>query len=92
MCTVAGVARIAQSVREGAARYKLPNTVICAALAKISIDACPLGATALCGGIFVQGRNDKPAKIKREGVISVFDFLQMFPEEDSTREYIERVR
>ena len=33
-----------------------------------------------------------PAKIEREGVISVFDFFQMFPDEDSAREYIEKIR
>lgn len=84
--------RIAQSVREGPARHKLPNKNICAALAKISIDACSLGATASCGGFFVQGTNDLPAKIEREGVITVLDFFQMFPDEDSAREYIERIR
>lgn len=92
MCTVAGVARIAQSVREGPARHKLPNTIICAALAIISIDACSLGATALCVGIFVQGTNDKPAKTEREGVNTVLDFLQMLTDEISARDYIERIR
>ena len=33
-----------------------------------------------------------PAKIEREGVISVFDFFQMFPDEDSVRAHIERIR
>ena len=33
-----------------------------------------------------------PAKIDREGVITVLDFLQMFPDEDSALEYIERIR
>ena len=33
-----------------------------------------------------------PAKIEKEGVISVFDFFQMFPDEDSAREYIEKIR
>ncbi len=33
-----------------------------------------------------------PAKIEREGVISVLDIFQMFPDEDSAREYIERIR
>ena len=33
-----------------------------------------------------------PAKIEKEGVISVFDFFQMFPDEDSARDYIEKIR
>ena len=33
-----------------------------------------------------------PARIEKEGVISVFDFFQMFPDEDSAREYIEKIR
>ena len=33
-----------------------------------------------------------PAKIEKEGVISVFDFFQMFPDADSAQEYIEMVR
>ena len=33
-----------------------------------------------------------PAKIEREGVTTVFDFFQMFPDENSTRDYIERIR
>ncbi len=33
-----------------------------------------------------------PAKIENEGVISVFDFFQMFPDADSAQEYIEMIR
>ena len=33
-----------------------------------------------------------PAKIEKEGVISVFDFFQMFPDADSAQKYIEMVR
>lgn len=33
-----------------------------------------------------------PAKIQKEGVISVFDFFQMFPDQDSAQEYIEMIR
>ena len=33
-----------------------------------------------------------PARIEKEDVISVFDFFQMFPDEDSAREYIEKIR
>ena len=33
-----------------------------------------------------------PARIEKEGVISVFDFFQMFPDADSAREYIEMIR
>lgn len=33
-----------------------------------------------------------PAKTEREGVNTVLDFFQMFPDEDSTRDYIERIR
>ena len=33
-----------------------------------------------------------PAKIEREGVISVLDISQMFLDEDSAREYFERIR
>ncbi len=33
-----------------------------------------------------------PAAIKREGVISVFDFFQLFPDEDEAVKYLERLR
>ncbi len=33
-----------------------------------------------------------PAKTEREGVITVLDFLQRFPDEDSARAYIEMIR
>ena len=33
-----------------------------------------------------------PARIQKEGVISVFDFFQMFPDADSAQEYIEMIR
>ena len=33
-----------------------------------------------------------PARIQKEGVISVFDFFQMFPDADSAQEYIEIIR
>lgn len=33
-----------------------------------------------------------PAKIEPEGVNTVLDFLQMFPDEDSARAYLERIR
>ena len=33
-----------------------------------------------------------PAAIKKEGVISVFDFFQLFPDEDEAVKYLERLR
>ena len=42
--------------------------------------------------LFVQGRNDMPAKIEPEGVNTVLDFFLMFPDEDSASEFVEMIR
>ncbi len=50
------------------------------------------GAAAFAVAFSFQGRCPLPARIEKEGVISVFALFQRFPDEDNAREYIEKIR